>query len=71
VSSEARKRDNDRISRSINHTKALDHIIKKESGNYQKINLNVSLKIGSMIVTNPQNISHQFNAFFVDDVIGC
>jgi hypothetical protein len=53
--SEAWKRENYRIiSRSINHTKALWKIIKNISGNYQ----NASLKIGYMIVTNPQYISH-------------
>jgi hypothetical protein len=31
---------------------------KKESGNYKKTNPNISLKTGSMIVTNPQYISH-------------
>jgi hypothetical protein len=63
--SEARKKEKHRvISWSVNHAKALWQIIKKESGNYQKTNQNVSLKVGSMIVTNPQYISHQVNAFF-------
>jgi hypothetical protein len=65
---EAWKRENDRIiSRSINHTKALWQITKKKLGNYQKINQNISLKISPMIVTNPEYISHQFNAFFRRD----
>jgi hypothetical protein len=67
VISEARKRENDRIvSRSVNHTKELWQIMKKESGNYQKTNQNISSKIVSMIVivTNPQYIPHEPNAFF-------
>jgi hypothetical protein len=35
--------------------------------NYQKTNQNISLKTGFMIVTNPQYISHQFNAFFIEN----
>jgi hypothetical protein len=65
VISEARKRGNDRIiSRSVNHTKELWQIMKKESGNYQKTNENISSKIVSMIVTNPQYIPHELNVFF-------
>jgi hypothetical protein len=65
VISEAQKKNDRIISRSINHTKALWKIIKKESGNYQITNQNIYLKIASMIVINPQYTTHQFHAFFV------
>jgi hypothetical protein len=69
VISEARIRENGRIiSRSMNHTKASWQIINKESGNCHKTNRNISLEIGSKLVTNPQYISYQFNAFFVESV---
>jgi hypothetical protein len=58
VISKARKRENDKIIlRSANHTKALWQIIKKESENLKKTNQNISLKLDSKIVTNPQYIS--------------
>jgi hypothetical protein len=67
VISEARKRENDRIIlRSKNHTKSLWQIIKKEVGNSQKADPNISSEIGSISVSNPQYISHQFNAFFIE-----
>jgi RNA polymerase-binding transcription factor DksA len=60
VISEARKRENDRIIlRSMNHTKALWQIIKKESGNCHKTNQNIPLEMGSLLVTNPQYIYYQ------------
>ena len=43
-------------------------IIKKESGNGFTEIENISLEIYSMLVTNPQDISHQFNEFFVNSV---
>jgi hypothetical protein len=42
-----------------NNKKRIQGIIKKQ---------NISLKIGSMIVTNPYYISHQFNAFIIENV---
>jgi hypothetical protein len=64
VISEAQKRENDRIIlRSTNHIKALWQIIKKESGNCHKTNQNISLEMGSLLVTNAQYISYQFNAY--------
>jgi hypothetical protein len=36
---------------------------KKKPRNYEKRNQNISLNIGSMIVTNPQYIFHQLNVF--------
>jgi hypothetical protein len=58
------------ISKSVNHTKELWKIMKKESGNYQKTNQNMSSKIVSMIVivTNPQYIPQELNSFFVENV---
>jgi hypothetical protein len=71
VISEVQKRENDRIIlRSMNHTKVLWQIIKKETGNCYKTNQNVSLEIGSKLATNSQYISYQFNAFFVEMWIG-
>jgi hypothetical protein len=49
----------------LENTSALWKIIKKESGNYQKI----SLKMGFMIVTNPQYISHKCNDSVVDRML--
>jgi exonuclease III len=68
VISEARKRDDRIILRSKNHTKTLWQIIKKEIGISQKTNPNISLEIDSILVSNPQHISHQFNTFFVENV---
>jgi hypothetical protein len=34
----------------------------------KKTNQNISLKIGSMMVTNLQYISQQLNAFFIENV---
>jgi hypothetical protein len=66
---EARKRENDIIiSRSINRDKTLQQIVKKELWNYQKTNQNVSLKTCSVIVTYLQYISHQFYAFFLENM---
>jgi hypothetical protein len=69
VISEAQKRENDRIIlRSTKLTNTLWQIIKKESGNCHKINQNISLEMGSLLVTNPQIIPYQFNVFFVDNL---
>ena len=43
-------------------------IINKETGKFNKTNQNVSLKIDSKIITNPQYISEQFNAFYINSV---
>jgi hypothetical protein len=56
------------ILRSKNHTKTLWQVIKKEVGNNQKANPNISLEIDSISVSNPQYISHQFNSFFIENV---
>jgi hypothetical protein len=59
------KRENDRfILRSTNRSKALWQIIKKESGNGHKINLN-TLEAGAMSISNPQFIPYQFNSFLL------
>jgi hypothetical protein len=69
VISVARQRENDRIiQRSINNSKTLWQIIKKESGNSFIEIENISLETDSVLVTNPQDISHQFNKFFVNSV---
>jgi hypothetical protein len=69
VNSVARQRENDRIiERSDKNSKTLWKIIKKESGNSFTEIENISLKMDSMLVANPQDVSQQFNEFFVNSV---
>jgi acetylglutamate synthase len=64
-----KKRGNDKfILTSTNPTKVMWQLINKEIENFNKINHNIVLKKGSKIITNPQYIAEQFNAFFVDSV---
>jgi hypothetical protein len=68
VISVARQRENDQIiQRSINNSKTLWQIIKESGNSFTEIE-NISLEIDSVLVTNPQDISHQFNEFFVNSV---
>jgi hypothetical protein len=69
VISVACQRENYRIiQRSNNNSKTLWQVIKKESGNSLIAQNNISLEIDSVQVTNPQDISQQFNEFFVNSV---
>jgi hypothetical protein len=62
VISVARQRENDRIiQRSDKNSKTLWQIIKRESGNSFTEIENISLKMDSMLVANPQDVSQQFN----------
>jgi hypothetical protein len=49
-------------------SKTLWQIIKKESGNSFTEIEDISLKMDSMLVANPQDVSKQFNEFFVNSV---
>jgi hypothetical protein len=65
----AKKRANDHIIlNSTNQIKALWNIIKNETGKGFIQNQNISLEIDSMLVTNPQYLSHHFNDHFVERV---
>jgi hypothetical protein len=69
IISVAQKRANDHIIlKSSNQTKVSWKIINKEPEKRYMTNQNISLEIGSMSVTNPQHLSYQFNAYFVDSV---
>jgi hypothetical protein len=62
----AKQRANDCIIlNSSNQTKALWNVIKNETGKGFIQNQNISLQIDSMLVTNPQYVSHYFNDHFV------
>jgi hypothetical protein len=70
VISVACQRENDRIiQRSDKNSKTLWLIIKKESGNSFIDIEHISLKMDSMLVANPQDVSQQFNEFFVNSVV--
>jgi hypothetical protein len=65
----ARERENDRIiQKSVRNSKTLWQIIKKESGNSFPEIENIYLKMDSMLVTNPQDVSQQCNEFFVNSI---
>jgi hypothetical protein len=62
VISVARQRENDRvIKRSVNKSKTLWQIIKKETANSHNEIDNILLQIDSKLVVDPQDISQQFN----------
>jgi hypothetical protein len=69
VISVARQRDNDRIiKRSVNKSKTLWQIIKKETANSHNEIENISLQIDLKLVIDPHVVSQQFNEFFVNSV---
>jgi hypothetical protein len=62
-------RENDKtIKKSVRNSKTLWQIIKKEPGNSFPEIENISLKMDSMLVTNPQDVSQQFNELFVNSI---
>jgi hypothetical protein len=62
-----KKSANDRtILYSCNETKALWNIIRDETGNGSISHQNISLEMGTILITDPQCLSYQFNDYFVD-----
>jgi hypothetical protein len=66
---EAKKRESDRFVMSAkDKTKAMWQFINKELGNSLHDEYKTDLRNSKEIVSNPQNVSHRLNSFFVEIV---